>query len=145
MTPLGFEGSDSLQNLTESLLAAQLLSPGIYIVTHGRAYPADRVRKDHLCRSDRMTAPVDDLRSAAELIDKASELLREAAKASSLPSEAARQSVRELVMRIRLKLMLMRRDLTLLHDTANRRKPRGSGKTSAAGTNSDQDSKRHRS
>jgi L-asparaginase len=48
MTPLGFEGSDGLQNLTESLLAAQLLSPGIYIVIHGRAYPADRVRKDHL-------------------------------------------------------------------------------------------------
>ena len=92
-----------------------------------------------------MTAPIDDLRSAAELIDKASELLREAAKVSSLPSEAARQSVREQVMRIRLKLMLMRRDLTLLHDTANRRKPRGSGKTSAAVTNSDQDSKRNRS
>jgi L-asparaginase len=48
MTPLGFEGSDGLQNLTESLLAAQLLSPGIYIVIHGGAYPADRVRKDHL-------------------------------------------------------------------------------------------------
>ena len=27
MTPLGFEGSDGLQNLTESLLAAQLLVP----------------------------------------------------------------------------------------------------------------------
>jgi L-asparaginase len=48
MTPLGFEGSDGLQNLTESLLAVQLLSPGIYIVIHGRAYPGDRVRKDHL-------------------------------------------------------------------------------------------------
>jgi L-asparaginase len=35
MTPLGFEGSDGLQNLTESLLAARLVSPGVYIVMHG--------------------------------------------------------------------------------------------------------------
>ena len=46
MTPLGFEGSDGLQNLTESLLAVQLLPPGVYIVIHGSVYPADRVRKD---------------------------------------------------------------------------------------------------
>jgi L-asparaginase len=35
MTPLGFEGSDGLQNLTESLLAVRLLSPGIHVVMHG--------------------------------------------------------------------------------------------------------------
>jgi L-asparaginase len=29
MTPLGFERSDGLQNLTESLLAARLLQPGV--------------------------------------------------------------------------------------------------------------------
>jgi L-asparaginase len=46
MTPLGFEGSDGLQNLTESLFAVQLLRPGIYVVMHGGVYPADRVRKD---------------------------------------------------------------------------------------------------
>ncbi len=46
MTPLGFEGSDGLQNLTESLMAVQLLRPGIYVVMHGRAYPVHRVRKD---------------------------------------------------------------------------------------------------
>jgi L-asparaginase len=46
MTPLGFEGSDGLQNLTESLFAARVLGPGIYIVLHGQAFPADRVRKD---------------------------------------------------------------------------------------------------
>ena len=79
-----------------------------------------------------MAAPIDDLRSAVELIDKASESLREAAKVSSLPSEAARQSVREQVMRIRLKLMLMRRDLTILHATANRRKPRSTGEPAQA-------------
>jgi hypothetical protein len=46
MTPLGFEGSDGLQNLTESLFATQLLSPGVYIVMHGQAFPVDKVRKD---------------------------------------------------------------------------------------------------
>jgi L-asparaginase len=47
MTPLGFEGSDGLQNLTESLLAVQLIPSGVFIVMHSRVYPADRVRKDH--------------------------------------------------------------------------------------------------
>jgi len=46
MTPLGFEGSDGLQNLTESLFAVRILSPGIYVVMHNQAFPIDRVRKD---------------------------------------------------------------------------------------------------
>jgi L-asparaginase len=46
MRPLGFEGSDGLQNLTESLLAARLLPPGVYIVIHGQVFPADRAVKD---------------------------------------------------------------------------------------------------
>jgi L-asparaginase len=46
MTPLGFEGSDGLQNLTESLLAARLLPPGVYVVIHGQVFPTDQVRKD---------------------------------------------------------------------------------------------------
>ena len=46
MTPLGFEGSDGLQNLTESLFAARLLSPGVYVVMHGQVFPMGRVRKD---------------------------------------------------------------------------------------------------
>jgi L-asparaginase len=46
MTPLGFEGSDGLQNLTESLLAARLLQPGVYVVIHGQVFPADQARKD---------------------------------------------------------------------------------------------------
>ncbi len=46
MTPLGFEGSDGLQNLTESLLAAQLLGPGVFVVIHGQIFPVDGVRKD---------------------------------------------------------------------------------------------------
>ena len=46
MTPLGFERSDGLQNLTESLLAARLLAPGIWLVIHNQVFPIDRVRKD---------------------------------------------------------------------------------------------------
>ena len=46
MTPLGFEKSDGLQNLIESLLAARLLPPGVYLVMHGQVFPIDRVRKD---------------------------------------------------------------------------------------------------
>lgn len=46
MTPLGFEGSDGLQNLTESFFAVRTLSPGVYVVMHGEAFPIDRVRKD---------------------------------------------------------------------------------------------------
>jgi L-asparaginase len=46
MTPLGFEGSDGLQNLTESLMAAQLIGPGVFVVMHGQIFPTDRVRKN---------------------------------------------------------------------------------------------------
>jgi len=46
MTPLGFEGSDGLQNLTESLLAVRLLAPGIYVAMHGQIFPVSRTRKD---------------------------------------------------------------------------------------------------
>ena len=46
MTPLGFEGSDGLQNVTESLLAVRLLGPGIFLVFHNQIFPIDRVRKD---------------------------------------------------------------------------------------------------
>jgi L-asparaginase len=47
MAPLGFEASDGLQNLTESLLAVRLLPPGIFLVIHNQVFPIDRVRKDH--------------------------------------------------------------------------------------------------
>lgn len=46
MTPLGFEGSDGLQNLTESLLAARILAPGVWLVMHNQVFPIDRVRKN---------------------------------------------------------------------------------------------------
>ncbi len=46
MSPLGFERSDGLQNLTESLFAARVLGPGVWIVIHGQVHDVDRVRKD---------------------------------------------------------------------------------------------------
>src|SRR5258708_12011936 len=46
MTPLGFAGSYGLPNLTASLLAAQLVRPGVYIAMHGAVFPVGRVRKD---------------------------------------------------------------------------------------------------
>jgi L-asparaginase len=46
MTPLVFERTDGLQNLTESLLAARLLPEGVYVVMHNQVFPIDRVRKD---------------------------------------------------------------------------------------------------
>ncbi len=42
MTPLGFEGSDGLQNLTESLIAARLLAPGVFVVMHGQVFPVSQ-------------------------------------------------------------------------------------------------------
>jgi L-asparaginase len=46
MTPLGFERSDGLQNLTESLFAARVLPPGVWIVIHGQVFDVDHARKD---------------------------------------------------------------------------------------------------
>lgn len=46
MSPLGFERSDGLQNLTESLMAARTLTPGIWIVMHGQVFPVDATKKD---------------------------------------------------------------------------------------------------
>jgi L-asparaginase len=46
MTPLGFERSDGLQNLTESLFAARVLPLGVWIVMHGQVFDVDHARKD---------------------------------------------------------------------------------------------------
>jgi L-asparaginase len=46
MTPLGFERSDGLQNLTESLLAARVLTTGVWIVMHNQVFDVDDVHKD---------------------------------------------------------------------------------------------------
>lgn len=46
MKPLGFDRSDGLQNLTESLLAARLLDPGVYVVFHGQVISVAKAQKD---------------------------------------------------------------------------------------------------
>lgn len=46
MKPAGFEDSDAPQNVTEALLASQILEPGYYIAFHGRVFPAPNVTKD---------------------------------------------------------------------------------------------------
>ena len=46
MTPLGFERSDGLQNLTESLFAARILAPGFWVVIHNQVFEVDHARKD---------------------------------------------------------------------------------------------------
>lgn len=46
MRPFEMKRSDALQNLTESLLAASLLGPGVYAVAHGRALAFPGVVKD---------------------------------------------------------------------------------------------------
>ncbi len=71
-----------------------------------------------------MAATIDDLKTAGDLVERAAELVHEAAKETSLPSVALRQSVGEQIARIRLKLMLLRGDVTILHNIVNRRKPR---------------------
>ena len=46
MAPLGFENSDALQNLTEALLASQILPPGFYLAFHGHVFEMGQVRKN---------------------------------------------------------------------------------------------------
>lgn len=46
MRPFEMIRSDALQNLTEAVFAAGVLSPGVYCVAHGRALAFPGVRKD---------------------------------------------------------------------------------------------------
>jgi L-asparaginase len=46
MRPFEMKRSDALQNLTEAIFAAGVLSPGIYCIAHGRALRFPGVRKD---------------------------------------------------------------------------------------------------
>jgi len=46
MRPYKFRNSDALQNVTESLLAARLVSPGVYVVMHNRVLRFPGVMKD---------------------------------------------------------------------------------------------------
>lgn len=51
MKPLGFEDSDALQNVTEALFAAQIISPGIYISFHNKLFNVPGVRKNKELRT----------------------------------------------------------------------------------------------
>jgi len=46
MRPYEFRDSDALQNVTESLLAARLVAPGVYVVMHNRVLRFPGVVKD---------------------------------------------------------------------------------------------------
>ena len=46
MRPYKFRDTDALQNVTESLLAARLVSPGVYVVMHNRVLRFPGVIKD---------------------------------------------------------------------------------------------------
>lgn len=46
MKPLGFDDSDALQNVTEAFIAAQIITPGVYISFHNRLYSVPGVRKN---------------------------------------------------------------------------------------------------
>jgi L-asparaginase len=46
MRPYAMRTTDAIQNLTESLLAVQLLPPGVYVAMHNRVLPFPGVVKD---------------------------------------------------------------------------------------------------
>ena len=53
MAPYVVRGSDAVQNVTESLLAARLVGPGIYLVLHGQVLTFPGIRKDYKSQSFR--------------------------------------------------------------------------------------------
>ena len=46
MRPYEFRDTDALQNVIEALLAARLVSPGVYVVMHNRVLRFPGVAKD---------------------------------------------------------------------------------------------------
>jgi L-asparaginase len=58
--PWEFRDSDALQNVTESLIAARLLAPGVYVVMHGRALAFPGVFKNRERRTFSRLTPVSD-------------------------------------------------------------------------------------
>jgi len=51
MRPYEFRDTDAMQNVTEALLAAQLLDGGVYAVMHNRVLPFPGVKKDRQART----------------------------------------------------------------------------------------------
>lgn len=48
MVPFGFEKSDALQNITESLALLPHLDPGFYIIFHSQVILAENAKKDRI-------------------------------------------------------------------------------------------------
>ena len=48
MRPYELRATDALQNLTEALLAVQLVAPGVYVAMHSRVLAFPGVEKDHV-------------------------------------------------------------------------------------------------
>ena len=46
MRPLEFANTDAFQNVTEALMAAKLLEPGIYVSFHNKVFRAPNIRKN---------------------------------------------------------------------------------------------------
>ena len=46
MSPLELRNSDARQNIIEAMMAAQLLSPGVYLSFHGKIFTPGKVRKN---------------------------------------------------------------------------------------------------
>jgi L-asparaginase len=46
MIPMGYEDSDSAQNVTEALLTAKIVKPGFYISFHNQVFVVPNVRKN---------------------------------------------------------------------------------------------------
>ena len=46
MVPMGFEDTDAIQNVTEALLSAKILSPGFYISFHNQIFIVPHVHKN---------------------------------------------------------------------------------------------------
>jgi L-asparaginase len=53
MRPYEFRDTDAVQNVTEALLAARLLTPGVYVALHNRVLPFPGVYKDRQSRTFR--------------------------------------------------------------------------------------------
>lgn len=47
LRPFEMKRSDALQNLTEALLAASVMPPGVYVAAHGNVLAFPGVKKDH--------------------------------------------------------------------------------------------------
>lgn len=56
MSPMGFEDSDAAQNVTEALLAAKLLSAGVYVCFHNRVFNVPGVAKNPRLRTFEVVA-----------------------------------------------------------------------------------------